>query len=163
MHRIFCFIFFCFLIETKAQPSIGERVDSLFLYNQVGELVHVEMEDSGYYLLFFWHFRCNHCHESLEQIERFFEKEKPNSLKILSIYPFGEQVESFWEYVQDPENLMNTSYFIHLVDPKARMKRYFAPKSVQPPLLVLLDKNKKIVANQFPASELKKIWKKIKP
>jgi hypothetical protein len=142
-------------------PKPGEVCPELFLFQKDSSRIDLQKSDADYFLLFFWHYSCSHCHLSLNKIEKFLSEQKPEGLKVISIYPFGYDVEKFWDYVNDPENSLIDSVYIHCTDPKALTKRKLAPKSNQPPHLVLINKNLKIIANGMKAGELTNLWKEI--
>jgi hypothetical protein len=160
---IFCFIYFT---SIKAQdyhsPVQGDICPELMLKLKDSTSLDLTKIEGAYFLLFFWHYSCSHCHQSLNKIEKFLSEQKPEGLKVISIYPFAHEIEKFWEYVADPENYLIDSVFVHCTDPKAETKRKLAPKSNQPPHLVLIDKQMNIIQNGIKASELPNLWKKIK-
>ena len=137
----------------------GDITPALLLYSEDGQKINTDSIDADYFLLIFWHYKCSHCQKSLTKIDKFLAEEKPEELKIMSIYPFAEETEKFWSYVKDPLNLLTDAVFMHFTDPKAATRRAFSQKAGQPPLLILLDKKGKIVQMHLKAGELKEIWK----
>ncbi len=143
--------------------SAGDSIPELKLFRENGTTIQLNEIEANYTLLLFWHYKCSHCQKALDKIDKFLATEKPKELKILSIYPFSEEVEKFWSFVNEPLNLLTDSVFIHATDPRASTRRSFSQKAGQPPLLILVDnKNSKIIEMNIKASELKGIWKKLR-
>jgi peroxiredoxin len=154
---------FLFTNTTFAQHDTelkaGDQSPELKLYREDNGQIQLQDIDSEYILLIFWHYKCSHCQKALTKIDKFLSDEKPVGLKILSIYPFAEEVEKFWSYVNDPLNLLSDPVFIHSTDPKAATRRSFSQKSGQPPLLILINISGKILEMNVKAQDLKEIWK----
>lgn len=148
--------------QEHSAPKPGDDCPELLFFQKDSSRLDLQTLDAEYFLLFFWHYSCSHCHQSLNKIEKFLSEQKPEGLKVISIYPFTHDVEKFWDYVLDPENDLNNNFFVHCTDPKALTKRKLAPRSHQPPHLVLIDNELKIIQNGFKASELESWWKKNK-
>ena len=160
---LFClFTFSAIGQEENPEPKVGDKSPELRLMREDSSLISLQDIDADYVLLLFWHYKCSHCQKALTKIDKFLEEEKPQGLKILSIYPFAEEVEKFWDYVKDPENLLTDPVFIHCTDYRATTRRAFSPKSGQPPLMILIDKEGKILGMNLKAAQLKDIWKELK-
>jgi peroxiredoxin len=165
MSKIFLIFIFAFcavpLFAQDHELKNGDASPELLLYAEDGQKINLDSFKANYFLLVFWHYKCSHCQKALSKIDKFLAEEKPQGLKIISIYPFAEETEKFWSYVKDPLNLLTDSIFAHFTDPRATTRRSFSQKSGQPPLLILLDKSGKIIQMHLKAAELKNIWKQL--
>jgi len=145
--------------QTTVKLEKGDPCPTWYLQQEDGTTLEPVTIDADHVLLLFWHYKCSHCQKALTKIDKFLANEHPKDLKIISIYPFASDQEKFWRYVNNPDNLLTDSIFVHSVDQKAKTRRAFSSAGA-PPLLVLLDKERKIVALNFKAKQLSSIWNK---
>lgn len=152
----------CYFLPLGAQVQLeaGESSPEWTLQREDSSLVSLDSVEAEHILLIFWHYKCGHCHNALDKLDRFLEKEQPNSFKIVSIYPFLSDQDKFWDFVKDPEHLLIDPIYIHTTDYKAMTRRAFGLKG-SPPLLVLLKKDGTIVDIGFKAGQLRKIWRRM--
>ncbi len=152
---------YCYILPLKAQqttPQPGDLSPTWMLQKEDSSFLSLDAVEAEYILMIFWHYKCGHCQNALDKIDRFLEKEQPDSFKIVSIYPFLSDQDKFWEFVKDPNHLLTDPVYIHTTDHKAMTRRAFSEKGA-PPLLVLLKKDGTIVDIGFKAGQLRKIWK----
>ncbi len=145
--------------QNEKELKAGDQCPELKLFREDNIQIQLQDIEAEYILFIFWHYKCSHCQKALNKIDKFLADEKPMGLKVLSIYPFAEEVEKFWSFVNDPLNLLTDPVFIHSTDPKATTRRAFSQKSGQPPLLILVNKGGKILEMNIKAQDLKEIWK----
>lgn len=155
------FMGYSFNLDAQTETSVvkGDTSPLWQLMRQDSSQLLLEDVDADYILLFFWHYSCSHCQLALTKIDKFLAEEKPERFKIVSIYPFAEDRTGFFNYVNDPENLLTDSTFIHTIDHKATTRRAFSMKGA-PPLLILMNKEGKILAINFKATKLKDEWRR---
>jgi hypothetical protein len=153
----------CYFSALSAQDQLeaGAPSPEWVLQKEDSSLLKLDAVDAEHILMIFWHYKCGHCHNALDKIDRFLEKEQPDSFKIVSIYPFLSDQDKFWEFVKNPEHLLTDPIYIHTTDYQAMTRRAFGLKG-SPPLLVLLKKDGTIVDIGFKAGQLRKIWRELK-
>lgn len=144
--------------QTETSVAVGDTSPVWHLMREDSSRLTSEAVDADYILLFFWHYKCSHCQLALTKIDQFLEAEKPERFKIISIYPFADDRSGFFDYVNNPENLLTDSVFIHTIDYKATTRRAFSMKGA-PPLLVFMNKEGKLLAVNFKATKMKEVWR----
>jgi hypothetical protein len=98
----------------------------------------------------------------MEKIKGFLAEEQPKNLKIISIYPFADEKDKFWNYVNNQVNGLSNDYFIHTTDYKAITRRAFSQKKTQPPLIVMINKAGIILDPNLNPHRLHELWHEIK-
>jgi peroxiredoxin len=148
--------------DLKIELEKGDSSPAFSLQRQDSTFLTIKDIEEEYIVLVFWHFTCSHCLKAMEKIKGFLAEEQPKNLKIISIYPFADEKDKFWNYVNNQANGLSNDYFIHTTDYKAITRRAFSQKKTQPPLIVMVNKAGMILDPNLNPHRLHELWHEIK-
>jgi thiol-disulfide isomerase/thioredoxin len=141
----------------KIKPTLlGKKVPNLVLPklnigNPYEPTVDLHKLDANFILLYFWDPSCGHCKKFTPKLHDFYvEKKDSIGLKVYSIM-INKKVEEYQEFLDDkelPEGATSPFTWIDVWDPfnKSKMRDHYDLRAT--PVLIVLDKNKKIIAKR---------------
>lgn len=106
---------------------------------------------ADYTVLFMWSPTCNHCKESMPELKVFYEKYKDKNIELVALCNQSHKgIPLCAETIQDKEIFT----WVNAMDPylKSRFKQLYNVRNY--PLILVLDKDKKILIKQIGAEQL---------
>ncbi|MGQ9848350.1 MAG: thioredoxin-like domain-containing protein [Bacteroidales bacterium] len=126
---------------------IGSTFPSLYLSDIHNKKIKITDTKSNYTLVVFWNPECEHCIDYMKKIKNVYTSYNRNELEVVAILT-GSNSE-LWK------KEMDNYPWIHLYDPKHINDFIEELFLFNTPQVFLLDKNKKIIAKDILAEELK--------
>lgn len=128
-------------IEKYRQLKIGKKAPAISIENMNGKETSLKDINSDYVLLVFWAGWCGHCQTILPKIENLYNMQDGNAMKVMAISLDHKEVE--WK--EAAEKLPGE--WIHVSELKGWDSKVAEDYNIYAtPTMILLDKNKKIIA-----------------
>jgi len=136
-------------VATMKDLLVNKTFPALTLTDPAGKKVSVQAIDANYTVLFFFAPTCGHCKEASPVLKAFYDKNKANGIKVMTIST-EHNLEEWKTFVKTYhlEELINGYDALNQID----FNRKF--DVVTTPTIYILDKNKKIIARKMPVEQL---------
>ncbi|HWV28498.1 MAG TPA: TlpA disulfide reductase family protein, partial [Dyadobacter sp.] len=136
-------------VATMKDLLVNKTFPALTLTDPAGKKVSVQTIDANYTVLFFFAPTCGHCKEASPVLKAFYDKNKANGIKVMTIST-EHNIEEWKSFVKTYhlEELINGYDALNQID----FNRKF--DVVTTPTIYVLDKNKKIIARKMPVEQL---------
>ncbi|MGG7660949.1 thioredoxin-like domain-containing protein [Dyadobacter sp. BHUBP1] len=136
-------------VATMKDLLVNKTFPALTLTDPNGKKVSVQSIDANYTVLFFFAPTCGHCKEASPVLKAFYDKNKANGIKVMTIST-EHNIEEWKSFVKTYhlEELINGYDALNQID----FNRKF--DVVTTPTIYILDKNKKIIARKMPVEQL---------
>jgi thiol-disulfide isomerase/thioredoxin len=122
---------------------IGKKAENMVMDSYKGIFVSLYDVEKDFTVLYFWEPNCGHCQEATPKLKAYYDKPKDYSLEIFAVCTTADK-EKWTKYIED-----NKLTWINGWDPK-RISHFDFYYNVQStPTIYVLDKNKKIITENF--------------
>ncbi len=133
---------------------IGKIAPDFTTFEEDGDEFTLSLFQADYTVLIFWAPDCGHCTKAMPYLVDFQEKYKDDGVRVVSICnQIGKKYETCWTGVTE-KNMMT---FLNTGDQYMRSRvtsKYFVRST---PLILLMDKDKKILLSKIPAENMDSI------
>ena len=136
-------------VNTLKPLLVNKTFPPLTLADPSGKKVSVQTIPANYTVLFFYAPTCGHCKESAPKLKEFYDKNKVNGVKVVTI--------STEHNVEEWKSFLTTYHLEELTNTFDTLKEYDFNRKfdvVTTPTIYILDKNKKIIARKMPVDQL---------
>ncbi|MEE9373346.1 MAG: redoxin domain-containing protein [Saprospiraceae bacterium] len=133
---------------------IGKIAPDFTTLTEQGDEFTLSQFQAEYTVLIFWAPDCGHCTKAMPYLVDFQEKYKDDGVKVVSICnQVGKKYETCWTGIKEKKMMT----FLNTGDQymKSRVTSKYFVKST--PLILLMDKNKKIILKKIPAENIDNI------
>ena len=136
-------------VNTLKDLLVDKTFPALTLTDPAGKKISVQAMDANYSVLFFYSPTCGHCKEAAPKLKSFYEKNKANGIKIMSV-SIDHNMEEWKTFIKEQhmEDVPNGFDALNQID---FLKKFDV---VTTPTIYILDKNKKIIARKMPVEQL---------
>ncbi|TLU98839.1 TlpA family protein disulfide reductase [Dyadobacter luticola] len=136
-------------VNTMKDLLVNKTFPALTLTDPTGKKVSVQTIQGNYTILFFFAPTCGHCKEASPQLKAFYDKNKANGVKVMTIST-EHNMEEWKSFIKTYhlEEMTNGFDALQQID----FNRKF--DVVTTPTIYVLDKNKKIIARKMPVEQL---------
>ena len=136
-------------VNTLKPLLVNKTFPALTLADPLGKKVNVQAIPANYMVLFFYAPTCGHCKESAPKLKDFYDKNKVNGVKVVTI--------STEHNMEEWKSFLTTYHLEELTNTFDTLKEYDFNRKfdvVTTPTIYILDKNKKIIARKMPVDQL---------
>lgn len=136
-------------VNTLKPLLVNKTFPALTLADPLGKKVNVQAIPANYTVLFFYAPTCGHCKESAPKLKDFYDKNKVNGVKVVTI--------STEHNMEEWKSFLTTYHLEELTNTFDTLKEYDFNRKfdvVTTPTIYILDKNKKIIARKMPVDQL---------
>lgn len=136
-------------VNTLKDLLVDKTFPALTLTDPAGKKISVQALDANYSVIFFYSPTCGHCKEAAPKLKGFYEKNKANGIKIMTVST-DHNMEEWKTFIKDQhlEDVPNGFDALNQID---FLKKFDV---VTTPTIYILDKNKKIIARKMPVEQL---------
>ncbi len=130
---------------------IGKVAPEIVLKDTAGRYISLHGVNSLYTVILFWDPDCGHCRREIPKLKKIYEKYSRDTLEVYAVYVNVEK-DKWLKYIRE-----NKLEWINVedVEMKHPFRYYYYIKGT--PKILLLDKDKKIIAKNINAEQLEKI------
>ncbi|NIJ55762.1 TlpA family protein disulfide reductase [Dyadobacter arcticus] len=136
-------------VNTLKDLLVNKTFPALTLTDPTGKKVSVQTIQANYTVLFFFAPTCGHCKEASPALKAFYDKNKANGVKVMTI--------STEHNMEEWKSFIKTYHFEELINGYDALKQIDFNRKfdvVTTPMIYVLDKNKKIIARKMPIEQL---------
>jgi peroxiredoxin len=136
-------------VNTLKYLLVNKPFPALSLTDPSGKKISLHAVPADYTVLFFFAPTCGHCKEAAPVLKSFYDKNKANGIKVMTIST-EHNVDEWKKFVETHhlEEMINGFDPLNQID----FNRKF--DVVTTPMVYVLDKNKKIIARRMPVEQL---------
>lgn len=141
----------------KLRPTlIGEKAPEILMQSYTGNNISMFEIEADFTILYFWDPDCDHCREETPKLNDVYKKFDNDKVKIFAVY-IGENYPLWSEFIKNND----LNYWMNVYDPfnTSNYKTYYDLTIT--PLVILLDKDKRIIAKKISVDYLSIILNKI--
>ena len=136
-------------VNTLKDLLVNKIFPALSLTDPAGKKISVQALDANYSVIFFYAPTCGHCKEAAPQLKTFYDNNKANGVKIMTVST-EHNMEEWKNFIKTYhlEDVPNGFDALNQID---FLKKFDV---VTTPTIYILDKNKKIIARKMPVEQL---------
>ncbi|MCE7066316.1 TlpA family protein disulfide reductase [Dyadobacter sp. CY326] len=136
-------------VNTLKDLLVNKTFPALTLTDPTGKKISVQALDANYSVIFFYAPTCGHCKEAAPKLKAFYDKNKANGVKIMTVST-EHNMEEWKTFIKNYhlEDVPNGFDALNQID---FLKKFDV---VTTPTIYILDKNKKIIARKMPVEQL---------
>jgi thiol-disulfide isomerase/thioredoxin len=136
-------------VNTLKDLLVNKPFPALSLTDPAGKKISVQALDANYSVIFFYAPTCGHCKEAAPKLKAFYDKNKANGVKIMTVST-EHNMEEWKSFIKNYhlEDVPNGFDALNQID---FLKKFDV---VTTPTIYILDKNKKIIARKMPVEQL---------